>query len=196
MMVAAQGKIRKKLSYEEYLATPEINLRYEIIDGEMTMSPAPTFDHQWIIHHILDVLRPFVKKRKLGIVLAAPLDVVIRRAPLRTRQPDILYDSFKRGGKTVAELRRMPVLEIPPDLAVEILSPSDRRNILKGKLEDYIQLGVMECWVVSPKAETIEVLRLTPEGATPVKLFHLGETLRSEVLPEFKMKVADIFSDY
>ena len=195
-MVTAQGKIRKKLSYEEYLATPEINLRYEIIDGEMIMSPAPTFNHQWIMQNIVYALGPFVRKKRLGAVVAAPCDILIRRAPLRTRQPDVFYISFERSDKTISELRKMAVLEIAPDLAVEILSPSDRRGVLKAKLDDYIKIGVRECWVVRPKAETVEVIRLSDEGATPVKLFHLGETLRSEVLPDFRMKVADIFSDY
>lgn len=195
-MVTAQGKIRKKLSYEEYLATPEINLRYEIIDGEMIMSPAPTFDHQWIMHNILDALRPFVKKRRLGAVVGAPCDILIRRAPLRTRQPDVFYVSFERSNKTISELREMAVLELAPDLAVEILSPSDRRGVLKAKLDDYIKIGVRECWVVRPKAETVEVIRLSDEGAIPVNLFKATDTLRSEVLPGFKMKVSDIFSDY
>lgn len=195
-MVTAQREIRKKLSYEEYLATPEINLRYEIIDGEMIMSPASTFDHQWIMHNILDALRPFVKKKKLGAVVGAPCDILIRRAPLRTRQPDVLYISFERSNKTISELRKMAVLEIAPDLAVEILSPSDKRSVLKAKLDDYIKIGVRECWVVSPQAETVEVIRLSAESATTVNLFKMTDLLRSEVLPDFKMKVANIFSDY
>jgi Uma2 family endonuclease len=90
----------------------------------------------------------------------------------------------------------MSVFEIGPDLVVEILSQSDRRSILKAKLEDYIKIGVLECWVVSPQAETVEVLRLSSGVATTIKLYGLGDTVRSEVLPNFKIKVADIFSDY
>ncbi len=195
-MAVAEKEIKKKISYEEYLAMPEINLRYEIIDGEMIMSPAPTINHQWIVSNITDKLRPFVKKKKLGVALAAPADVLVRRTPLKTRQPDVFYISFKRSRKTIAELRAMPVLEIAPDLAVEILSPSDRRSVLKDKLQDYIKIGVLECWVVSPQAETVEVLRLSSGEATTIKLYGIGDTLRSEVLPDFKMKVADVFSDY
>ncbi|MGH9841601.1 MAG: Uma2 family endonuclease [Blastocatellia bacterium] len=195
-MAVAEKEIKKAISFEDYLMMPEINLRYEIIDGEMIMSPAPTINHQWLISNITDKLRPFVKKKKLGAVLAAPADLVIRRSPLKTRQPDVFYISFKRSHKTIAELRAMPVLEIAPDLVVEILSPSDRRSVLKAKLEDYIKVGVLECWVVSPQAETVEVLRLSSGEATTVKLYGIGDTLRSEVLPDFKMKVADVFSDY
>lgn len=194
-MATAEREVRKKISYEEYLTMPEINLRYEIIDGEMVMSPAPTFNHQWIIQNIVYALGPFVRKKKLGALVAAPCDLLIRRSPLRTRQPDVLYVSFKRSGKTISELRQMVVLDVVPDLVVEILSPSDRRSVLKSKLDDYIKIGVQECWVISPQAETVEVVRLTSGSATTVKLYDSSETLRSEVLSDFKMKVADIFAD-
>lgn len=193
-MVAAEKTLIKPLTYEDWRATPESNERYEIIDGVMLMCPAPTIEHQWLIANLNDQLRPFVKKRKLGAVLAAPLDVVVRRAPLRTRQPDVLFISFEKSGKTLAELRKLPFLDIAPDLAVEILSPSDTRRVLNNKLQDYCKIGVRECWLVSPEAETIEVLRLSPAGATRVKLFGAGDTLRSEVLPDFKMKVDAVFA--
>jgi Uma2 family endonuclease len=195
-MAVAEKEIRKPLSFEDYLLTPLIKQRYEILDGEMVMSPAPTFDHQWILQNLLDALRPFVKRKKLGAVIAAPCDILIRRAPLRTRQPDAFYVSFKHSRKTIAELRQMQVLELAPDLVVEILSPSDRRSVLKAKLDDYIKIGVGECWVISPQGETVEVLRLSSGEATSINTFHVSDTFRSEVLPGFKMKVSEVFSDY
>jgi Uma2 family endonuclease len=184
----------KPISYEAYLALPEMNQPCEVLDGELIMSPAPTSDHQWIIMQLANLLWLFVKKRKLGIVLPAPIDLVIRREPLRTRQPDLLYLSTERSGvKGRVELRAMPALEIAPDLVVEVLSPSDTRRALAGKLRDYQTLGVRECWLVSPEAETVEVLRLSPAAAATVKIFGLNDTLRSEVLPALKLKLKDIF---
>lgn len=194
-MAVAEKEIKKKISYGEYLAMPEINLRYEVINGEMIMSPAPTSEHQWFIKNLIEVLSPFVKRKKLGVVLPAPVDVLIRKAPLKTRQPDLLYLSTERTGvKGRAELQAMPIIEIGPDLVVEILSPSDRRVVLQGKLQDYTKIGVRECWLISPEAETVEVLRLSPAGATRIYLFGAGDTLRSEVLPGLKMKVDEIFA--
>ncbi len=193
-MFVAESPAQKKLRFEDYLLMPETNLRYEIIDGEMMMSPAPTVEHQWIICNLIDDLRPHVKKRKLGVVLPAPLDVVISRKPLRTRQPDILFVSYERSGKTAEELRAMKVFEIAPDLAIEILSPEETRTRLKSKLRDYLRIGVRECWLVSAESNTVEVMRLTAIGTVTTKVFSFDETLYSEILPDLKLKVADIFA--
>lgn len=181
------------ISYEEWLATPETNLPYEIIDGEVIRYPAPTALHQLIVGSVVVSLSRFVRQSKLGAVLLAPIDLVIRRRPLRTRQPDILYISFERSGKTLADLRAMPVLELPLDLVVEVLAHDHSRAEVMPKVADYIVNGVRECWLVSPEAETVEVLRLTAARATRIHLFGMGDTLRSEVISGFNMKVDEIF---
>lgn len=194
-MVVAAKALKKTISYEEYLQMPEINLRYEIIDGEMIMSPAPTSEHQWFLSNLFIEIRQFVKRKKLGVVLPAPLDVLIRKSPLKTRQPDVLFLSTERTGiKGRDELKDMPVIEVAPDLVVEILSPSDRSTVLQGKLQDYARIGAQECWLISSEAETVEVLRFTPAGIMRVNLYGSGDTLRSDLLPGFKMKVDDIFA--
>jgi Uma2 family endonuclease len=131
----------------------------------------------------------------LGVVLMAPVDLLIQREPLRTRQPDILYLSADRTGiRGRAQLRGLPFLEIPPDLVVEVLSPSNTRRDIESKLEDYRRIGVKECWLVSPEAETIDVLRLSAQSTTAaVGIFGIDGTLRSEVLGDFTLYVRDIF---
>ncbi|HLF03952.1 MAG TPA: hypothetical protein VI855_01885, partial [Dehalococcoidia bacterium] len=74
----------RRLTYEEYLAGPEIKARYDIVDGEMIMAPAPTLGHQTILRQIFLPLHRFVTEHHLGEVWFAPLDVVIQREPLRT----------------------------------------------------------------------------------------------------------------
>ena len=107
---------KKLLTFEEYLLTPEMKQRYEIIDGELIMSPSPVPTHQWIIANLFRALDRFVRERQLGVVLFAPLDVIIRRAPLRTRQPDLLFLSAARTGITGSEqLAGMPILSQVPD---------------------------------------------------------------------------------
>lgn len=184
----------KKLTYEAYLALPETKQRYEIVDGVVLMPPAPTPDHQWIMLEISVRLRSFVNERNLGVVLAAPVDLLIRREPLRTRQPDILYLSAERTGiRGRDQLRGMQFLEIAPDLVVEVLCPSNTRRELESKLEDYRQISVLECWLVSPEAETVEVLHISAEGTRTAGLFGVEGTLSSQVLGDFGLPIREIF---
>ena len=184
----------KKLTYERWLALPEIKERYGIVDGVLTIPPGPTPAHQWYQMELAVRLRAFVEREESGVVLAAPVDLLIRRDPLRTRQPDILYLSAERTGiRGVAQLKGLQALEMPPDLVVEVLSPSNTRRDIQQKLDDYRGVGVLECWLVSPEAETIEVLRLSAEEATTEYIFGVDDTLRSQVLGDFTLSLRDIF---
>ena len=184
----------EKLTFEAWLALPETRQRYEIVDGVLMMPPGPTPDHQWISRIIFRRLDDFVEERNLGVVLYAPLDLLIQRSPLRTRQPDILYLSAERTGISGrAGLRGMQYLEVPPDLVVEVLSPSNSRRDVAGKLEDYRNLGVLECWLVSPEAETIEVVGLSPEGTTSTGIFGIDGSLQSPVLADFTLQLREVF---
>ena len=184
----------KKLTFDAWQALPETKQRYEIVDGVMLMPPAPTADDQWIMFEISKRLSSFVNERDLGVVLPAPVDLLIQRAPLRTRQPDILYLSAERTGiKGRNELRGLQFLEIPSDLVVEVLSPSNTRRDIEDKLADYGQVGVRECWLVNPQTETVEIISLSLEEAATEATFAVDETLRSEVLFGFALPIGEIF---
>jgi len=185
----------QKLTYEEYLAMPEMKQRYEIIDGELMMAASPIPIHQWIAANIFRALDPFVRERRLGILFFAPLDIIIRRAPLRTRQPDLLFLSAARSGITEgAQLRGLQVLQQAPELVIEILSPTNTRREIADKLEDYRSIGVRECWIVSPEALTVEVVRLSAEGIQTIDIFGTGMTIHSEILAGLSLPVAEVFA--
>ena len=184
----------KKLTFNAWQALPETKQRYEIVDGVMLMPPAPTWDHQWIAQEIFARLRDFVNERGAGVVFMAPVDLLIQREPLRTRQPDVLYLNAERTGiRGRAQLRGIQFLEIPPDLVVEVLSPSNTRRDIEDKLGDYRNIGVRECWLVSPEAETIEVLDLSAEEVSTEAIFGVDGTVSSQVLGDFNLDVQDIF---
>jgi Uma2 family endonuclease len=184
----------EKLTFEAYLALPEMKQRYEIVDGVLIMLPAQTPDHQCIMMEIATRLKSFAEERDIGVVLVAPVDLLIQREPLRTRQPDALYLSAERTGiRGRTELRGLQFLETPPDLVVEVLSPSNSRRDMEGKLADYQKIGVLECWLVSPEAETIEVISLSAEGATSAGVFGIDGSLRSTVLPDFTLQLREVF---
>jgi Uma2 family endonuclease len=128
-------------------------------------------------------------------VLKAPLDIVIRRDPLRTRQPDLLFLSAERTGVTTgAQLTGMRLLSHIPDLVIEVLSPTNTRREVADKLEDYRSIGVCEGWIVSPDAFTVEVVRLSAEGLQTLVIFGTGMTINSEILAGLSLPVAEVFA--
>ena len=75
----------KKLSYEAYLALPETKERYDIVDGVMLMPPGPTPSHQWYMQQIFIKLWNFVEAHSVGVVLVAPVDLLVQREPRMMR---------------------------------------------------------------------------------------------------------------
>ena len=177
------------LTYEKYLDTPEIEGRFDIVDGEMIMAPSPIPEHQITNREFFRILDPFVVERNLGILLYAPLDVVIRRNPLRTRQPDLLLLS----NESYARIDRHLPIEEAPELAIEILSPSNTRRRIQDALADYAAIGVKECWLVSLAARTIEVLTLVNGEWQRLALLGVGDRMRSEALAGLDVEVERFF---
>ena len=177
------------LTYEEYLDTPEIKGRFDIVDGEMIMAPSPIPEHQIVGSEFHLILGPFTRERNLGKVLFAPLDIVIRRNPLRTRQPDLLLLS----NETFARIYLDRPIEEVPELAIEILSPSNTRRRIQDVLADYAVIGVRECWLVSLDARTIEVLTLVNGEWRRLALLGVGDRMRSEALAGLDVEVGQFF---
>ncbi len=190
--VTAERPAAQTLTYEQYLAEGTINRRYEILDGVRHWMPNPTVRHQDILFNIATAFKAFSRSSGEGRMVVAACDVLVTYAPLKTRQPDILFISHERFGD------RAPLdpsaLDPAPELVVEILSPSDTRAVLAGKLRDYRRVEVRECWVVSIEAQTVEVLRLTPEAEESQAVFSGMGNVSSAVFPNLLVPVADIFA--
>jgi Uma2 family endonuclease len=183
------------LTYEDYLELPRIYQPYEIIDGDLFMSPAPTDKHQWALSNLNDYVKEYVRTNKLGAVFFAPMDLFISRGPkLRTRQPDLLFFGVERiGGVDQNAFLEARANDIAPDMVAEVLSPEEERKVLSGKLGDYAAFGITEVWIVSPQAQTIETLTLTDGQYKRAGLFGTGDMVSSNVLPGFTMPLDVIF---
>jgi Uma2 family endonuclease len=180
----------KHLTYEVYLALPEMKARYSIVDGELQTAASPTPDHQTVVLALSSTLHAFVRVHRLGRVFVAPLDIVIRRDPLRTRQPDVMFVSNARR-----YIIGLQVIEGGPDLVIEVLSPANTRRELEAKLRDYQSIAVREAWVISPQARTLEVLQLSTGGIERSGLYGLGDLAVSQVLLELRLTVDEIFPE-
>ncbi len=182
------------LTYEAYMAEPEVQGRYDIVNGVRIIMPGASLRHQRIADSIGRALYAFEEQTGLGISVSAPYDVLIRRSPrIQTRQPDVLFVSHARIAQGGGIPETGP-LEVAPELVVEVISNSETQRILEDKIADYIAIGVDECWVVRPDEGTVEVLRLTPDGARGVATYTDGQTVASVVFAGLAVPVADVFA--
>ena len=186
-----------EITLEDYLQMPEMRQRYDIIDGELIISPAPSFDHQLDIADVYDIIKAFVTKHDSGIVLFAPFDLIIRKLPkLTTRQPDLAFFSWEAiGGKGRGALRAAKRRGVAPDLSVEILSPDQSKAYTERKLADYAAIGIREVWLASREAMTVEVLGLAGSEFARAGTYSSGERVTSTVLPALEIEVSSIFAD-
>jgi len=148
---------RTAWTYEDYAALPDDGKRYEIHDGEPCEMTAPSLLHQIVSGNLNDILRAHVKARRLGIVVYAPLDVILSARPTETTvlQPDLVF--VDPGRQSVLKMRG---IEGAPTLAVEILSPSTVAIDRGRKRGLYARYGVPYLWFVDPIARDIEALTL------------------------------------
>ncbi len=177
---------RLKLTYEDYVLLPDDGKRYEILDGDLYVTPSPTARHQRVSRNLFLTLARHVQAHELGEVLAAPLDVIL--ADDSIAQPDILFISKER----------LPIVRDwvhgAPDLVIEILSPGTRERDRTLKRHLYARYGVRELWLVDPEARTVEVFTLDPSTETPACSFTERDTLTSDILPTLRLSLATIWA--
>ena len=141
------------LTYKDYDALPADGRRYELHEGELSVTPAPSPRHQEVSLNLGVVLHNYVKTRSLGKVLAAPIDCILSDTTIV--QPDIVYIETARLGAISAR-----GIEGAPTLVVEILSPSTAQIDRNVKFQLYVRHGVPYYWIVDHDARSIEAYRL------------------------------------
>jgi len=145
---------RVAFTYREYAALPDDGKRYEIHDGELFEMAAPNVLHQILLLNLAQVLSAHVRARGLGLVLVAPLDVILADLPTETTvlQPDVVYvDTTRLEGAL-----RMRGIEGAPTLGVEIFSPSTAAVDRGRKRDLYARYGMPHLWFVDPDLREIE----------------------------------------
>jgi Uma2 family endonuclease len=138
------------LTYKEYEVLPADGRRYEIHDGELSVTPAPSPRHQLVIGNLYFILRQHVRSRQLGEVFLSPIDCIL--SDISVVQPDLVYVDTTR-----ASLVSNRGIEGPPALVIEVLSPSTTEIDRNTKRQLYARYGVPCYWIVDAETRTIEV---------------------------------------
>ena len=184
---AAPTELRRWTFAEMAAELPETNLPTELWDGELVMSPSPSFFHQEIVVRFHDLLRAWVGKHRLGKTGIAPLDTILTSH--QVVQPDVFFVATARLAILTDRLRGAP------DLVVEVLSPGTRRRDRLDKRDLYEQHGVKEYWLVDPEDQTVEVLFLEPGGYQQVGRWQPEGQAASRLLQGFKLSVSELFGN-
>ena len=183
------SRSRKRWTYAEYMRLPMSGTtRYEVIDDELAVTPSPGSWHQTVVSNLMYSLGNFARDHRLGALFTAPLDVLFGEGDYL--QPDMVFVRADRD-HLVSERG----IEGPPDLVIEILSPSTAERDRGIKLERYRHFGVAEYWIVDLEAKAIEVWRLA-ESAQSAKVVRVGGTLQwtpVEDGPTLDVAVEEVF---
>jgi Uma2 family endonuclease len=174
------------LTAEDLYALPDDDRRYELVEGRLLVSEPPGWSHGRMAVRIAVVLDTFVQARGLGEVAVESGHVLARR-PDTVRGPDV---SFLRTERLPPQDVAHRFHEGAPDLAVEILSPSDRAGEVARKVAGYLRAGTQAVWVVDPEDRTVVVH--SPDG--PARMHGPDATLDGgPVLPGFACVVSELF---
>lgn len=177
------------MTYDDYQLLADDGLRHEIIDGEHCASPGASTKHQIVSMNLIRALDGFVHPRGLGRVFHPRYDVVL--SEIDVVEPDVMFVSNAR-----AHLVTKKNLRGAPDLVVEIISESYRRQDEIMKKKRYELFGVIEYWIVDPELETVKIYRRSGEtfGAAEVVSTETGGAITTPLLPEFALDVAAVFA--
>jgi Uma2 family endonuclease len=162
--------------------------RYELDRGRLlVMTPAGSL-HGVVVSRLNAALATHVDAARLGVVMTADTGFTLESDPDTVRAPDVAFIAREQ----------IPAEGIPerfwrgaPDLAVEVLSPGDRRSEVNRKIAQYLQLGVKQVWFVEPSPRRVTVH--APDR--PPQVLHESDTLDGgELLPGFHYPLSKLFT--
>ena len=174
-----------RLTYQDWLAFPDDGRLYEILEGDLFVTPPPSIRHQRISRDLGLHLARHLEDTGAGEMLHAPVGV--RLSDDDVVEPDLLVVLTAHADR----IGEQAVLGAP-DLVVEILSPGTARRDLGTKREKYEAAGVREYWIVDPESRSVEVLSLESDRFVRRGLFRSTDTLESSILAGLRIHLAPI----
>ena len=173
------------ITLEEFERLPDDGNKHELSEGELIVMPPVKSLHSRVALIVQKVLLNYLNQQPFGSAFAEA-GYVLSRNPLTVRQPDISILSNDRILATDED----GYFQDAPELAVEVVSPSDSAQDLEIKIEQYLHAGARQVWILYPKQKRIYV----HQPGAPVRVLNQSDTLTGgDLLPGFSVKVADLF---
>lgn len=187
------GIVRPRIpyTYEDYKSLPEsMDRRYELLQGELYMVPAPTTDHQRFSRNLEFLLFQHVRTHGLGEIFDSPVDVVFGAGKAReVAQPDLVFIAADRRS-----IITRPEIAGAPDLVVEVLSPGTEERDRNYKRTLYGRYGVKEYWIVDPDARTLERYVLTADGFGTPEPYGNSDSFETPLFPGLVIALSEVFA--
>lgn len=177
---------RVRITYQDYLQLPE-DSRYEVLEGDLRMVPAPGMFHQRVLSKLYNVVMRHVEPMGLGQVYFAPVDVILSEDAVV--QPDLLVVLADN-----LSIMKPEGVNGAPDMVVEILSPGTAARDRGIKRRLYGRYGVREYWLVDPQEHTVEVTVQRDGAMETYSLVHAGGRVESPLLSGLEIAVDDLFA--
>jgi Uma2 family endonuclease len=178
----------KLLTAEEFMAADLGEGTYELVRGEVIQMPPPRPRHGRVSMNVAFILEAFGRRTGLGYVLINDAAVLTERNPDTVRGADVTYYSNVRWPSSDVGSKLPPV---PPDVAVEVRSPSNRAGEVNKKVSEYLAVGTALVWVVDPSSNTVNIFRA---GNQPPITLNEGDVIENlPELPEFRCLVSEFF---
>jgi Uma2 family endonuclease len=174
------------INRQDYEAMREGPPYYQLVEGDLIMSPSPTSFHQTILGNLFFLVRHFLSENPLGRVFLAPLDVFLN--DINIYQPDIVFVARKHLGRITDR-----GIEGAPDLVVEILSPSTSVYDRGSKRKVYAKSRVKEMWLIDPDKKRIQVFHLQQNAEAPAVNVGPRGKLTSRTFPGLALECAALF---
>jgi Uma2 family endonuclease len=176
---------KTKLTVEDYMGLPDDGRRYQVLDGELDVMPAPRIVHQRLICHLVRLMEP-LEAMGLFRIFPAPVDVILDRHTVV--QPDVVLVRLVRLS-IVGELN----IQGPPDVLIEILSPSRRRLDRVTKKAIYAKSAVPYYWIVDPDTDSIDFYKLSGGSFAHVVTATAPAIARPEELAGLEIPLVEVF---
>jgi Uma2 family endonuclease len=178
--------LAEPITVEDYKVLPETGPRYQLIEGDLYMAPAPNRYHQDVSRNIEFMILKWIEAGGGGRIYNAPFDVYLDN--VNVFQPDLVYVSAENSG-ILTDIGA----EGAPDLVVEILSPSTRGIDLGPKKKVFERYGVKELWIVDPEPRTLDRFVLEGDAFAPAEQFSEADSFTSALLPGLTIVGTKVF---
>ena len=173
---------------EEFMELPDDGNFYELVEGKLVEMQGPNMQHGVLISNLTEHLAPYIRQHRLGLLIPGTACVLDAKARI-IYKPDVAFVSAER----LIGVAYTDAFPKAPDLAVEVVSPSDKYEDVDDKIDNYLKAGTRLVWLIRPRRKVVEVYQ---QGEADLTLLKRGDELDGEdVIPGFNLKVSALF-DY